>query len=163
MRPDAGWEGRLLRRRGRTTRRRTIRTDRSSRLRALWSEFLRPAIVVAAIGAGAVLYISACARVSIMEWDLRTLQQRADERREECILLQRQIAEARKSSVIREHVAEHHLAHAEVTAEVTVSSVPDELLDEATSPAQTGGAQLAEHTSTPAGGTTVIAAAPPAR
>lgn len=151
-------------RRGRVTSRRQLSRRRGpSRLTMLWAELLRPALVIAFVGVGAVIYISACARVSIMEWDLHTLEQRAAADRDDCLELQRRIADACKSSVIRDHVAENGLTREAATAEVAIDSVPRELLSELPRPTDAGDTELAGTTPAAAGGSTLIAAAPPGR
>jgi len=149
-----------MQRRTTSSRTRPPGRRRPGAVAALWAELIRPAILIALVGFGGVIYISACARVSIMEWDLQRLQQQADEHRERCEELERQIAEAGKSSLIRDHVAERGLTQETEIAEVTVDGVPGELLGQPPAAAEV---ELAEHTSTPAGGDALIAAAPPPR
>ena len=152
-----------MQRQSRATRGRPPRPVTRSGLVALWVELLRPALVIAFAGFAAVIYISLCARVSIMEWDLCTLEQRGGEVREQCLALQREIAEARKSSLIRDHVARHHLTANTATAQVVIDTVPRELLPELSQPTDEVQTELASITPPAAGGNTLIAAAPPRR
>ncbi|HUS79717.1 MAG TPA: hypothetical protein VM283_00530 [Armatimonadota bacterium] len=125
-----------------------------------WADIARPAVLIALVGSAAIVHISACARVSIIEWDLCVLQAESAERQAVALDLQRRISEFRTASLVRDHVSERGLTKEAAVAQVDVDELPTELI------AELPGAmpeQVAEASRATAEGERLIAAAPPAR
>ncbi len=76
---------------------------------SLWSDLIRPAIIIALVGGAAVLYLLACARLSSMQCDLRRLERLVEDRRAQEMELRRRLAEIRKAEEIRSHITRRHL------------------------------------------------------
>lgn len=127
-----------------------------SGLRQLWEGLLHPALLIALGGFVAVVYISLCARVSIMEWHLLSLEQENAAKREQCLALQREIADSTKSTVIRDWVMQKNLTTPTEITRVEVEAVITELA----LPDRAAGTELAAGTPDAAGGDALIAAAP---
>ena len=131
-----------------------------SGLRQLWEGLLHPALLIALGGFVAVVYISLCARVSIMEWHLLSLEQENAAKREQCLALQREIADGTKASVIRDWVMERNLTRPAEMAQVQIEAAPNEIITELALPDRAAGTELAAGTPDAAGGDALIAAAP---
>jgi len=119
---------------------------------------LHPALLIALGGFVAVVYISLCARVSIMEWHLLSLEQENAAKREQCLSLQREIADSTKASVIRDWVMEKNLTRPAEIAQVQIEAAPK--ITELALPDRAAGTELAAGTPDAAGGDALIAAAP---
>ncbi len=141
--------------RRRNDQRRQRRREPSG-LRQLWEGLLHPALLIALGGFVAVVYISLCARVSIMEWHLLSLEQENAAKREQCLALQREIADSTKSTVIRDWVMQKNLTTPTEITRVEVEAVITELA----LPDRAAGTELAAGTPDAAGGDALIAAAP---
>lgn len=96
---------------------------------SLWSELLKPALIIALVGAGAVCYLVACARVSIIECDLRRLDRALEHKQTAELALQRQIAELQAADSIQQHISEYGLDRPSGREQVRLTSVPVALQD----------------------------------
>jgi cell division protein FtsL len=100
---------------------------RKSPAQRTWSELIKPALIIAAIGAGAVLYLVACARISVIECDLQRLE-RACARQEAAELeLQRQLASLQSPDRVQQHIVEHGLEPPTGIVHVALTDVPPSL------------------------------------
>ncbi len=109
---------------------RPLRPRRWSQIARMWSELIKPALIIAALGLAAVLQISACARVSVIEWDLRRLEAQERDYASTILDLNRQLADLRAAQNIREHIRDRRLTKETAVEDVTLTGVPEELLAE---------------------------------
>jgi len=100
---------------------------RRSALAAAWLEVIRPAIGIAAVGACAVFYLVACARLSVIECDLRRLEHLAQDEQGRELDLHRQFAELGNAERVRAHIIERGLCRPTAVAHVTLTDVPEAL------------------------------------
>jgi len=100
---------------------------RRSALAAAWSEVVRPAIAIALVGACAVFYLVACARLSVIECDLRRLEHLAQDEQGRELDLHRQFAELGNAERVRAHIIERGLCRPAAVAHVTLTDVPEAL------------------------------------
>ncbi len=118
-----------MRRHPSSTRRRTpVRSSRRGSFfaGAVW-EVLVPAFCIALVGAGAVGYLVVCARLSVIECDLRRLERIADEEKARELDLHRQLAELRNVERIRSYIVERDLSRPMDVAHVVLKDVPPAL------------------------------------
>ena len=92
-----------------------------------WSELIWPALIIAIAGAGAVVYLVACARISVIECDLQRLE-RASARQEAAELeLQRQLASLQSPDRVQQHILEHGLEPPTGVVHIALTDVPPSL------------------------------------
>ncbi len=95
----------------------------------IWSELVKPALLIALLGAGAVMYLVGCARVSVMECDLRRLDSLLAEERALEFELQRQLAKERSTERIRLHIRKRGLQPPSGHKHVKLEDVPPSLYE----------------------------------
>ncbi len=100
---------------------------RPSAFAVAWSEVVRPAIAIALVGACAVCYLVACARLSVIECDLRRLERIAQDEQGRELDLHRQFAELGNAERVRAHIIERGLCRPTAIAHVTLTDVPEAL------------------------------------
>ena len=123
----------MARKRG--SQRKSAPTDRISPARRVWSEIIEPALIIGMIGAGAVAYLFGCARVSVIECDLRRLERAGEAQQAAEFGLQQQLAALRNAERIEEHVRERELGRPDGTHEVRLTDVPPALYEILPTPA----------------------------
>jgi hypothetical protein len=107
--------------------RRAGRPLRSSPGSSVWSDLVRPAVLIGLLGGLAVLHLLACARLSLIECDrqrLTRLAADADARRAE---LRRELAQRRSARLIREHAEARGLEKPARVVQITLDEVPSSL------------------------------------
>ena len=109
--------------------RQQIRSDGSSHAMRLWSEVIKPALYIGLVGAGAVLYLVACARISVIECDLGRLERIIENERVAEFDLQRQLAELRHAESIQRHIVERGLQPPSGHRHVRLTNVPESLYE----------------------------------
>lgn len=97
---------------------------RAFALATAWVEVIRPAIAIAMVGACAVLYLVACARLSVVECDLRRLERIAQDEQARELELHRQFAELGNVEELRSHIVERGLCRPVDVAHVKLTEVP---------------------------------------
>ncbi len=102
-------------------------TPRVSPIKRLWFELIRPALVIAAIGLAAVVYLYGCARLSVIECDLERLDRSIEQQHAVALDLQRQLAQLQTAERIQNHIAEHDLGQPRGTLQITLTDTPPEL------------------------------------
>lgn len=126
------------------------RPNSASAVASLWSEVIKPALYIALAGAGAVLYLVACARVSVIECDLGRLERIIENERAMEFELNQQLAELRHVERIQEHIAERGLQPPRAHRQVRLTNLPASLYEalpehgEERDPQEIGIGQLAE-------------------
>lgn len=90
----------------------------------LWSSLIRPALTIGLVGACAVLYLVACARLSVIECDQRRLERIAEDEEARELNLLRRLAELRNAERIRAHIAERGLCRPVAVAHVRLPDLP---------------------------------------
>lgn len=118
-----------MRRRKDATAQLQSRADGTSAVARLWSEVIKPALFIGLAGAGAVLYLVACARVSVIECDLGRLERIIENERATEFDLQRQLAELRHVERLQQHIAERGLQPPRTHKQVRLTNVPASLYD----------------------------------
>ncbi|MEA3402565.1 MAG: hypothetical protein U9R79_15105 [Armatimonadota bacterium] len=93
----------------------------------LWSELIKPALVIAMVGGGAVLYLMGCARLSVIECDEQRLERLVQDERARELELHRRLAELRTADEIRTHIAQRGLCRPRGTLHVHLTDVPPRL------------------------------------
>ncbi|MGC9318589.1 MAG: hypothetical protein ACP5KN_11230 [Armatimonadota bacterium] len=93
----------------------------------LWSELIKPALVITMIGGGAVLYLVGCARLSVIECDEQRLERLVQDERARELELHRRLAELRTADQIRTHIAQRGLCRPRGTLHVHLTDVPPRL------------------------------------
>jgi hypothetical protein len=107
----------------------TRSTPRMCPARRVWSEIIWPALVVALMGAGAVVYLFACARISIIECDLRRLDRTREAQQAAECQLQQQLAVLQNAERIQHHIVERQLDRPRGTTHVRLTDLPPELYE----------------------------------
>lgn len=102
---------------------------RVSPARRVWTEIIQPALVIGMIGAGAVVYLFACARISIIECDLRRLERAREAQQAVEFELQQQLASLQDAERIQQHIAERGLDRPRGTQPVRLTNVPPALYE----------------------------------
>lgn len=97
--------------------------------RRAWSEFVQPALIIGMIGAGAVVYLWACARISIIECDLRRLERASEQQDAVELELQRQLATLQTAEQIQGHIVDRGLDRPRGTCHVVLNDVPPSLYE----------------------------------
>ena len=105
----------------------SVAPRRPSALAAAWSEVVRPAIAIALVGGCAVFYLVACARLSVIECDLRRLERLAQDEQGRELDLHRRIAELGNAERVRAHIVDRGLCRPTAVAHVTLTDVPEAL------------------------------------
>ncbi len=103
------------------------RPPRTSRVQRVWSELIKPALIITMVGAGAVMYLIACARVSVIECDLGRLERAASRQEVAELELQRQLAALRSADRVQEHIVERGLEPPRGAVHVSLVNVPPSL------------------------------------
>ena len=104
-------------------------TPSVSPARRVWSRIIWPALVIGMIGAGAVVYLFACARISIIECDLKRLERAREAQQAAECELQQQLATLRNAERIQQHIAERELDRPRGTQRVYLTDVPPTLYE----------------------------------
>ncbi|MFO8079089.1 MAG: hypothetical protein R6V07_02180 [Armatimonadota bacterium] len=104
-------------------------TPRMSPARRVWSDIIWPALVIGMIGAGAVVYLFACARISIIECDLRRLDRARQAQQSAEYELQQQLAVLQNAERIQDHIVERELDRPRGTTHVRLTDLPPELYE----------------------------------
>jgi len=102
---------------------------RVSPAKRVWSEVIWPALIIGMIGAGAVVYVFACARISIIECDLRRLERAREAQQAAECELQQQLATLQNAERIQEHIAENDLDRPRGMRRVHLTDVPPALYE----------------------------------
>jgi hypothetical protein len=97
--------------------------------RRVWSDLIQPALIIGMIGAGAVVYLWACARVSVIECDLRRLERAGEAQQAVEFELQQHLASVRNAERIQEHIARRELDRPSGTQHVHLTDVPPALYE----------------------------------
>ena len=97
--------------------------------RRVWSEVICPALFIAMIGAGAVVYLFACARISIIECDLRRLERAQQAQQAAECKLHQQLAALQNAEHIQRHIADRRLDRPRGTHHVHLTDVPPALYE----------------------------------
>ena len=118
------------------------RPARSNTFGALWSSLVRPALLISFAGACAVFYLVSCARLSVIECDLRRLERTAQDEQAHELGLHRELAELRNAEQIRAHIVDRGLCRPVAIAQVRLTDVPLELAQ--VLPTRDGGREAAE-------------------
>ncbi len=105
----------------------SVRARRVPIVAGMWSSLIRPAIMIGIVGACAVLYLVACARLSVIECDLRRLDRVAEDEEARELDLHRHLAELRNAERIRAHIADRGLCPPVAVAHVVLEDVPPAL------------------------------------
>ena len=100
---------------------------RRSSAQRTWSEVIVPALIIAMVGAGAVVYLAACARFSVIECDVRRLERAASQQDVAEMQLQRQLAVLQSADAIQQHIVECGLEQPSGTVHVSLTDVPGSL------------------------------------
>lgn len=95
----------------------------------IWSDVIKPALYIGLAGAGAVLYLVACARISVIECDLGRLERVIESEQTAELGLQRQLAELRHVERIQSHIAERGLQSPSGHRHIVLGHVPASLYD----------------------------------
>ncbi len=119
-----------MRRSTASTERTSVRSPRVSAFSRTWDLYIRPALIIGMVGAGVVLYLVACARLSTLECDRRRLERRVEEVRARELELHKQLAELRQTDRIRRHIAERGLTRPRGTIRVELRDMPPSLYAE---------------------------------
>lgn len=114
--------------RGVSSRQRS-QTDSVAPAIRLWSDVIKPALYIGIAGAGAVLYLIACARVSVIECDLGRLERIIESERTAELYLQRQLTELRHAERIQAHIAERGLQPPRGHRHLRIGNVPVSLCE----------------------------------
>jgi len=93
----------------------------------LWAQLIRPALVIALIGTLAVVYLWACARLSVMDCDKRRLQRIAADDEARRAELRTEAAARRSADRILAHAGDRGLKKPRALVHVTVDEVPESL------------------------------------
>lgn len=93
----------------------------------VWSNVIRPALAIAAVGAAAVLYLVTCARLSVIECDLQRLERVAEQEQMRELQLRRRLADLRNAGHVREHIAMRGLTRPADFTHVRLGEVPASL------------------------------------
>lgn len=104
-------------------------TPRMSPARRVWSELIQPALVIGMIGAGAVMYLLACARISTIECDLRRLERASEAQQAAEFELQQQLAALQNAERIQQHIVATGLDRPCGTQHVRLTDVPPALYE----------------------------------
>ncbi|MFW5868348.1 MAG: hypothetical protein ACOCX2_11060 [Armatimonadota bacterium] len=104
-------------------------TPRVSPAGRVWSEVIWPALIIGLIGVGAVVYVFACARISIIECDLRRLERAREAQQAARCELQQQLATMQNAQRIQEHIEEEELDRPTGTRRVHLTDVPPALYE----------------------------------
>ena len=104
-----------------------VRPRRVSTIAGVWSSLIHPAIMIGMVGACAALYLVACARLSVIECDLRRLERIAEDEEARELDLHRHLAELRNAERIRAHIADRGLCRPVAVAHVVLEDVPPAL------------------------------------
>jgi cell division protein FtsL len=104
-------------------------TERISPARRVWSEVIVPAIVIGLVGIIAVAHVYGCARISIIECDLRRLERACEAQEAAQIELKHQLAKLRNAERIQEHIARRQLDSPRGTHHVLLSDLPPGLYE----------------------------------
>lgn len=83
-----------------------------------------PALLIALAGLGAVIYLVACARLSVIECDQQRLERIAEDEQARELNLQRRLAELGNAEQIRAHVVARGLCRPVAVAHVSLTDVP---------------------------------------
>ena len=100
---------------------------RMSPVRRVWLEVVQPALVIGVIGAGAVLYLAGCARLSVIECDLARLDRACEQQEAVELELRRRLAQLQTPEAIQGHIAANDLGRPEGTLHVTLTDLPPAL------------------------------------
>ncbi|MGI5817505.1 MAG: hypothetical protein ACOX9R_05345 [Armatimonadota bacterium] len=109
--------------------RKSAPTPRVSSARRVWSDLIQPALIIGMIGAGAVVYLWACARVSVIECDLRRLERAGEAQQAVELQLQQHLASVQNAERIQAHIVEHQLDRPCGTRHVHLTDVPAALYE----------------------------------
>lgn len=103
--------------------------SRTSPARRAIADVIQPALVIALVGAGAVMYLCACARISMIECDLRRLERASEAQQAVEFELQQQLASLRNPERIQVHIEERELSSPRGTRHVHLTDVPATLYE----------------------------------
>ncbi len=101
--------------------------SRTSPAQRAWSDLIVPALIITMVGAGAVVYLVACARVSVIECDLRRLERAGSQQDVAELELQRQLAALQSADRVQQHIVERGLEQPCGTVHVSLTDVPPSL------------------------------------
>lgn len=90
----------------------------------VWSSLVRPALTIGLVGACAVLYLVACARLSVIQCDQRRLERIAEDEEARELNLHRRLAELRNAEQIRAHIAQRGLCRPVAVTHVSLTDIP---------------------------------------
>jgi hypothetical protein len=91
---------------------------------ALGSSLIGPALLIALAGLCAVIYLCACARLSVIECDQRRLERIAEDEQARELNLQRRLAELGNAEEVRTHVVAQGLCRPVDVVHVSLTDVP---------------------------------------
>jgi len=94
---------------------------------SLWCRLIKPALLIALLGAMAVLHLLACARLSVVECDRQRLRRIAADDDARRVQLCRRLTEHRSAEFILRHAKERGLEKPAAVVHITVDEVPQPL------------------------------------
>jgi len=115
--------------RRKTSQKQPAPTPRTSPARRVFTEIIQPALVIGLIGVGAVMYLCACARISMIECDLRRLERAGEAQQAVEFQLQQQLATLQNPERIQQHMEERELSSPRGTHHVHLTGVPPALYE----------------------------------